>query len=209
MRAPTDDEFVDSIVQEIVLRCADLNTAQLLAVQDKLTQIIGEDNKRNAITKILQEIQNKGYACSSAEYNDNPKFEVLTVSYKVHMRAYDKNDFNDCHVTGSSYDQDPWVSRLNFVYRPTDNDDWDVSGDKDHWDYGDWDSPATCIGAIPIYIYYQKVPCPPEGSKFDSISEDGEVDHWEITDSMMLCNGKVLATTEKWDDHDILVLLSN
>lgn len=208
MKAPED---YDSHVGEIISQLYHLTDDELREVRQALNELIANSDEYYERKKIEQEIKDKGYACRVTSYYCMPKhIEKLIVQYNVDLCAEDKEKFSDAKVSGDGAYQEPWVERLHFEYKVRNDDNWYKPANDKSWTIPPMDDePATTIGTMPVYIYYTVGLLPFEGSEFDSINEDGRVEHWEIQDDKMIRDGHCVGCVGNWSAYKLLVLPTN
>lgn len=177
-----------------------LNDLQVLEQAIKIH--ISAKQEQRKIELIKDQVKHNGYHCDTNKFNIS-ELNVLTLPLYINVYTCDCEDIhkNSCHVAGLSSNQKSWATRLGFKYEPTDDDTWELS-----FDNKDWHDPILSQGRMNVYVYYNKVPCPPDGSKFESIDYEGNLNHFEIQNGKILSNGLVFGDTRNWNDYDILVL---
>src|SRR5665648_420822 len=143
-----------------------------------------------------EEIEKSGYFCSFKELS-MPKYKCLIVDLRVKLFAY---DLTDIHVDDIDSQNLEWVRRIVLSSRPDSDNEWEFV-DREWNDY----HPSTNTGIVKTYIYYLKMKCPPEGTVFESVNENGGVDQMEIKNGTIYCNGLALTPVEKWDQYDTFV----
>jgi len=178
-----------------------LTSEELDDLHCRVTRILNERKHDAEVKRMSQEIDSKGYCFS---LNIFYEFPCLELSLNVDISTYDKEDHTDIHARGLSYDQLPLIKRLGFNYHPTDKDDYDY--DDDDWTSGDWDDPDKNIGKMSLFLYYKKVPCPPEGTRFESSDETGEIKQTEIRDGQIYREGESDWPVTMWDEIELFVL---
>lgn len=57
-----------------------------------------------------------------------------------------------------------------------------------------------------IYLYYKRVDCPPEGSVFTWIFEDGQVEECQIKEGQLWANQELVCSIDKWDQYRFFVI---
>lgn len=178
-----------------------LSLDQLTEVQVQLNQLIQERKSVQKIEQILTEVEKNGYFCTTLCI----EFPHLTLPLRVNLHAWiNYDEMGNVKVGGISEKQLPWVDRLCFDYTPSKKDNWRLSWDE--WRCSGAGEAVKNTGFIDIYVYYKKLPCPPEGTIFESVNEEGDIDEMEIKDGKIYCFGEVLDSVDEWDDYDIMVI---
>lgn len=150
--------------------------------------------------EIIAEVKTYGYCCTTKYDKPISGLEVLQLPLYVDLSTTGFEDIDNFHVIGLSDDQQPWVKCLKFNYRPTDDDYWDEIYDLDV------NGPLTCRGKLMVNVYYKEIACPSEGSRFDSIDDDGQIDHWRVEGDSLYCNDQFFAPISKWSEYNIFVV---
>lgn len=178
-----------------------LSYTQLFELRDLIDQRIKSLDQQPIIT----EVETHGYYCTTKYNTSIPGLEVLKLPLYVNLSTHGSKDIaGDSRIVGLSDRQQPWIQRLKFNYQSTSDDRWDGSYDIQPGD----GCRLTCRSKINVSVYYKTVLCPPEGSRFDSIDDEGRVDHWRVEDGKLYCNDQFFAPVDKWDRHDIFVVPS-
>ncbi len=166
-----------------------------------LDQKINKIKSESKINEISEEIKINGYCLSINNIKPN-QFNVLILKYYVDVMAFDKEDKSDPKITGTSYKQKPWTKLLNFKYDADEEDN--LIDLNDEWDYGDRDSPATTIGYIHVYLYFQELKTFLNGN-FKIINEDGVVQNWSNIDGIIKVIGTSKVIEDEIKDLDIFI----
>lgn len=154
---------------------------------------------------IIATVEVHGYCCSTKYNKSIPRLKVLELPLYIDLYTYDRENMDDIHVDGLSDEQEPWVARLKFKYRPTDDDRW---GRITEWGHADRDDPIRSQGMKTIYVYYMQGACPPEGSTFEGIDEDGGIERYHVENGNLYCGHEWFNSIDNWDKCNILTLTS-
>lgn len=138
------------------------------------------------IQLILDEIDQDGYSCSIVKFEG---LKFLKLPLKIDL----ERDQSEIKVTGDLSDhQLPAFDRLCFDYSPEQNDPWVLSDEH--------------TGIVQMYVYYKPFPCPPEGTLFEMITEEGGVIEMWIENGKIHYSGGLFADVTEWSQYDLFVL---
>ena len=192
-------------MEQIVNLLDKISNDELSELSNIINDKLESSRKERRNKKIIKEIENKGYHCRT-DLNETIEISELNhIKLPLYIDIYtkDREDKEDIHVDGLSDKQEKWFKFLDFEYEPCDNDVFDPLED---WVYGDWDSPITGTARMTVYVYYKVLPCPKEGTKFQSLDEDGNLEEWQVLNGFLLSNEKIYGTITNWKKYQIFIL---
>jgi hypothetical protein len=126
-------------------------------------------NQQDPIALIREEVKTKGYSCQSKFNEDIDGLNSIELPLYINV-SKDPDVFPYKYIS-LDYEQEPWFKILHFdEYQPTYQPTYeDIEHADDDGFVTKW-----------IMVYFKELSCPPEGSLFDEIDDDGQVNTWKV-----------------------------
>lgn len=176
--------------------------AELELLSKEIRNRIKYLREKSLIDEISKQVSERGYYVSPDFDKDLEGLKKMTLSYKVYVKAHDKEDKSDMYISDSSDKQDDWVQEFGFYDYSPEHHPKDLNRvkiGKDDWQFGDWDDPVFAIGSIPITVYYAVPEVPP--TKFTTINKEGKSLNGAIKDGQVNIDGNESFSVDKWKDE--------